>query len=261
MLRYLMLTLLLYACTDQESIVNRSGNVSNSFWTKPQLEGHWKQVGTTTVKNIPFVDIYYNPNAPEMAMEAGPFEYYRSSDLVFDNDSMYSIDYPMELLSRSGYAVDTGYIHSTGKNSHGFCPVKLVNDTLFVYVAGAYGSEYLKEAYIKTTFNDSIIDFLKQHRVNYPELAGWWTLQRDYWFDYGTHYWLEFPYEVPDSIEISREQFINALEKGKTYTILTGGQQRDYTFWYRWPYLHFTPGKWYEGEDPWMHFERKETGY
>jgi hypothetical protein len=38
----------------------------------------------------------------------------------------------------------------------------------------------------------------------------------------------------------------------------TDGKKRDYVFSYERGYLKFTPGKWYEGEDPWIHFSRKQ---
>ena len=37
---------------------------------------------------------------------------------------------------------------------------------------------YLKEGYIKTSFNDSILNIIKRDGANYPELAGTWLLVR-----------------------------------------------------------------------------------
>jgi len=40
-------------------------------------------------------------------------------------------------------------------------------------------------------------------------------------------YWklLEFPHEIPDSIEISRDDFITAFEKNRVYMLSTDGKK------------------------------------
>lgn len=260
MIQYLIPILLCLGCAQVGGYSDRDSTIEpkKSTWKTPELTGQWKLEKTTIVKDIPFLDNNGKLDERLGDIEEGPFEYYRSGSLIFDRDTMYRIDYPMEVIVQSAYSIDSGYIHwSEAYKTHAY-PTELVDDTLFIYVPGTYGEEYLKEAYVKTTFNDSLINLLKRHGANYPELAGTWVLKRDYYYDYGTHYRLQFPYDLPDSIEISKEQFAKAQKRNNSYLIKTDGKKRAYFFEYRWPYLHFIPGKWYKGEDPLIHYERKE---
>jgi hypothetical protein len=255
----LMIPMLLWlpvlsACSATGSTSNPETGTTKPVWTSPQVEGHWKQVDFEIVEDIPFLDIVFDPNEPQIAMEQGPFELYRGGDLIFEGDSVYRMNYPLEILTRSGFTLDSGYMHTESEDRFNAYPIELVNDTLFVYVKGSYGPEYMKEAYVRTDFDDSIVSVLKKYTVNYPELAGTWILMRDYWYDYGTHYWLEFPHAIPDTIKISREQFLAAQDNGNSYYMSTDRKKRAYTFYYDYPFLHLTPGEWYKGDDPWIHF-------
>ncbi|MFT5250549.1 MAG: hypothetical protein ACI93P_002291 [bacterium] len=256
MLRLLIPLLFLISCAEKskptDSVIESSAETP--VWTKPEVEGHWKHVTTNEVSDIPFAKIYHDPDLIEPIVEGGPFEYHLFGDLVFENDTMYKVNFPIEIPFATQFSIDTGFINlSNGYN--GSLPVQMVNDTLYTYTSGNLGSVYLKEGYVKTKFNDSIIELLKKHRVNYPELAGFWYLMRDYTYDYGTSYWLEYPHNIPDSIEVSRDFFINSQEGDKTIRMKTDGKNREYTYSYRSQYLHLTPGDWYQGEDPWIHFE------
>ncbi|MBX7094485.1 MAG: hypothetical protein K1X56_07185 [Flavobacteriales bacterium] len=258
MLKHLLPLFLFLSCSAREKD-NHPISASNDLrgnWAVPQVEGHWKLVASTIVKDVPFIKPDLKKQNDLIAREEGPFEYYRQGDLVFEKDSLFQIDYPMEIITRSKFNIDTGYIVTQFGDYTSACPMEQRNDTLYRYVPGTYGPEYLKEAYIKTEFSDSTLSFLKKYRVNYPELAGKWYLQREYDYDYGTHYELKFPYTLPDSIEITKAQFVTALSQKNVYWIKTSGKKRDYYFWYDHPYLHVTPGSWYKGDDPWIHFRR-----
>jgi hypothetical protein len=253
----LLIVLTLFGCNsspDENAIVDIASG-SNRVQSISEVEGHWKRVETYRVTDIPSFGIYFDPNAPRIAEEAGPFDGYRGGDLVFEKDTMYRIDYPMELLERSHYTIDDGFIRVDGESYSNFYMAETVGDTLFIYVTGTDGVEYLKESYVRTNLKDSIIDLLKTHTVNYPELAGKWILMREYIYDYGTDYQLIFPYKIPDSLKISREQFVKGQDQSNLFWMSTDGKKRDYYFWYDYPYLHLTPGDWYTGEDPWIHFE------
>jgi len=249
MIKYLIPILWCFSCTNQ----NEHTDQNESGWTKPALEGHWKFVSAVKVENTSFLNQYPNPYAP--AYEAGPPEPpYRAPDLVVENDSLYEILYPKQLIRRQGFSVDSGYLHAHFEwytESH---PVEFVNDTLFIYVP-LYNNEYAKEGYVKTSFNDSVLDILIRDEVNYPELAGTWFLIRESGGGDGTYYELEFPHLIPDSIEINREQFITGLHNNNIYLMSTDGKPREYTFEYYGGHLHLTPGAWYDGENPWIHFE------
>jgi hypothetical protein len=146
------------------------------------------------------------------------------------------------------YFLDTGYLHLKSKDEIKSYPIEFYNDTLILYVPKP-GYGFFKETYLQTNFNDSTLNVMKKYGVNYPELAGNWMLVREEDFDYGTHYELEFPYSIPDSIEFTREQMISALEGDRIFKMLTNGTKREYTFFYRAPYIYIEPGSWYKEED------------
>jgi hypothetical protein len=99
---------------------------------------------------------------------------------------------------------------------------------------------------------------MKKYGINYPELVGIWMLVREEDYDYGTHYELRFPHSIPDSIEFTREQMIDALAYEKIFMMSTDGIKRDYSFWYHESCIYFKPGKWYKEEnDPMIHFYKK----
>lgn len=253
--------LTLFACNSAQrtDAVSDHAVESNRVQSSTELEGHWKRIETKWVTDIPAFDIHLDSTEPQIAEEAGPFDGYRDGDLVFEKDSLYKMDYPMELIQRCHYTIDNGFIRMDGERCSKDYMAEIVGDTLFIYVTGRYGPEYLKELYVRTHFEDSIVDLLKTYTVNYPELAGTWILQREYTYDYGTDYQLVFPHKIPDSIKISRKQFLTAQDKNNVFWMSTDGKKRDYYFWYDYPYLHLTPGSWYVGDDPWIHFEMKQN--
>ena len=257
MFRILLPILFCLSCAAQQ---DKEKSVENklSNWSKPDVEGRWELISTSLVKDIPFMDINNNLEEGFVDMEAGPFEFYSSGDLIFENDTLYKLDYPMEVFNQFTFSIDTGYLHAVEEDGYtNSYAIEREGDSLFVYVFGRYGDEYLKESYVKASFEDSLVNLLKRHGANYPELAGEWTLMRDYHYDYGTHFWLDFEHEMPDVIEISRDEFIEAQEEGYVYWLETDGKKRDYYFDYHDSYLYLTPGKWYEKEDPWIHFEKR----
>ena len=256
--RYMIPFLFLFfiACSDK-SYNEQVAELNKSDLKKSALEGHWKFVTAVEVKELPFLSQYNTAQTPTRVQdpEAPITEaLFKRPDLhlIFENDTMYEVQYPTSLDRQHPYSVNSGYVH-WGVEHY---PIQLVNDTLFLYKS--FDGAYLKEVYVKTSLDDSLVDLLKKHGANYPELAGTWMLIRESGGDGEGTYLLEFPYEIPDSIEISREDFISAVENNKVYMMSTDGKKRDYTFSYEWGYLRFTPGKWYKGEDPWIHFTRKQ---
>jgi hypothetical protein len=245
----------LFSCSGQ--YIDNNTIEQSSFGSKNLvLEGHWKFVSAVKVEDTPFLTHYPNPNTP--AREEGPPNPpYIGPDLIFENDTMYEVDYPTVLSSRNNFSVKSGYLHHHFKGYMESFPVEFVKDTLFVYKP-FYGKKYVKEGYVKTSFNDSIVTLLKREGVNFPELAGTWHLIRRASVGDGSEYLLTFQYKIPDSIKITREDFITGLKNNKVYLMSTGGKKRDYVFSYHWGYLELTPGKWYEGEEQWIHYTRNK---
>lgn len=193
----------------------------------------------------------------KMTTEDSPWDYYKKYDLVFENDSIYKVNYPIQAQPPVHYFLDTGYLHLRLNDEIKVHPVELVHDTLILYTP-TRGYGFFKETYVQTNFNDSILNVMKEYGINYPELVGTWMLVREEDYDYGTHYELRFPHSIPDSIEFTREKMIDALEHEKIFIMSTDGIKRDYSFWYSESCIYFKPGKWYkEGDDPWIHFYKK----
>jgi hypothetical protein len=252
MINYLFITLLYLSCI----VVDTHEN--NIKWTKPDLKGHWKLIDTKIVDQVPFL----NRQAPEtdpmkMVSEDTPWDHYNMYDLVFENDSMYKVHYPVQAFESVQFFIDTGYLHVSTKNDLHTYPVELINDTLQIYTPVSTEPGYFMETYVQTNFNDSVLEVMKKYGVNYPELAGTWMLVREEDYDYGTHYELQFAHSIPDSIEFTREKMTDALEHEKIFMLNTDGIKRDYSFWYHKSCIYFKPGEWYKGEDPRIHFYKK----
>jgi hypothetical protein len=246
----LLITLLCPSCHH----VGGKENAPN--WTKPDLVGHWRLYETKLVEEVPFLNLQApepNPNAPTYD---SPWDGYTAHDLVFENDSFYSVDYPMEAKASAQYSLDTGYLHFRLNDKIKAYPVEFVHDTLILY-SPIPGEGFFKETYVHTKFNDSILDVMKKYEVNYPELAGTWMLVHEEDYDHGTHFELQFPHALPDSIELTRKQMIAALDHEKILMMRTDGIKRDYSFSYWNSQMYFRPGKWYKGQEYPIYFYKK----
>jgi hypothetical protein len=253
MINYLLVTLVSLSFTSVDAQKN------DLKWTKPNLNGHWKLIDTKIVDEVPFLNLHAPEQDPmKRVCEDSPWDSYTAFDLVFEDDSMYEVNYPIQAFAPVHYFLDSGYLHFDPKDDIYAYPTELVNDTLVFYRPLRSDPGYFKEKYLRTNFNDSILNVLKKYGINYPALAGIWLLVREDDYDYGTHYELKFPHSIPDSIEFSREQMISALEGEKIYKMITDGVKQDYFFFYRNSHIYFKPGKWYkEEDDPTIYFYKK----
>lgn len=252
-MNYLFITLFCLSCIPVDAQKN------DLKWTKPDIKGHWELVDTKIVGEVPFLNLQA-PKADSMkrVSEDSPWDHYTKYDLVFESDSMYKVNYPIQVFESVQFFLDTGYLLIATKYDYNAYPVQLINDTLLFYKPVSSEPGYFKETYVRTNFNDSILNVTKKYGVNYPELAGTWMLVREEDYDYGTHYELRFPHSIPDSIEFTRGQMIDALGNEKMFMMSTDGIKRDYSFWYHESCIYFKPGKWYKDEyDPMIHFYRK----
>lgn len=261
---WLIPVLLCFSCAEQPVIVEEQDHVEEEAakgWQKPAVEGDWKFVSVEKVEDTPFLLYYPNPRTP--AKEVGPPEPpYIGADLIFENDSMFEISYPKQVVQRTLFSVDSGYLRVHFKWHTELHPIEMVNDTLFIYKP-YYGKIYRKEGYVKTSFNDSVIEVMKTHEVNYPELQSTWYLVRFFSAEDGSEpFRLRFPYTIPDSIVISRAQLLNRLNNpNEVFMISTDGEQRDYTYTYSWGDLCFGAGEWCKGDERGMCYTRERQHY
>ena len=224
-----------------------------------ELFGHWKLVETKIVDEVEFLNLPKREISHEIRVaEDSPWDSYQRFDLVFEKDSMFRLQYPIQSFASARFFLDSSYLHYSTNEESGKCPARLLNDTLFLYRSLPYDEGYFKEAFVRTSFNDSVLQVMKTYGINYPELAGTWELVREEDYDYGTHYELKFPYSLPDSINLSRKQMLAALQGDRTILISTNGKPRAYTFWFANSCMYLKPGDWYHGDDPMIHFSRRD---
>lgn len=220
------------------------------------IEGHWKFSTAEKVRDTPFLQNYPNQITP--AWETTTMESpYNGPDLIFENDTLHEISYPVHRRSYAKYSQTNGYLYYHHQWHTDSVPFQKKGDTILIY-RPFYDDVYIKETFIKTHFDDKVISILKMHGSNYPELAGIWKLVQASSGNDGTEYELDFYHTLPDTLTISQEEFTLGVENNYTHQILTDGVKKEYTFLYKWGMLWLTPGAWYEGDDPRIHFERVE---
>lgn len=239
--------------TNKNELTQNKSNLKKS-----DLQGHWKFVSVEEVKDSLFLSSHTIPPAHEQRIELP----YKGPDLIFEKDTMREIYYPKYFgPGVYNYSVYPGYLlhHINLKwGINDSLPIEMENDTLFIY-KNSYSGGYLKEGYIRTTFNDTVLNLIKRYGANYPEMAGTWFLIREIGMNDGSDPWiLQFPHRIPDSIVITKQDFETTWKKNRIYMMSTDGKKRDYEYSYcGYGWLCLTPGKWYKGEDPWIHFEQK----
>lgn len=230
-----------------------------SLWNKPNLTGHWKLVNTDLVDEVPFLKHQKSfAESVNKVSEDSPWDHYKADDLIVEQDSLFKVDYPIQAFERTHFVLDSGYLHVWRNDYLIACPIQFANDTFICYTPVVTEPGYFKETFVRTTFNDSIVEMMRTYDVNYPELAGKWRLVREKDYDYGTHYELQFPHTIPSAIKLTRKQLTAALGNKKVYNMRTDGQMREYTFLYDDGYIYFVPGAWFKGDDdPMIHFEKE----
>jgi hypothetical protein len=227
-------------------------------FSESKIIGHWKLVDTKIVDEVGFLKLLPREMFNEIRVsEDSPWDSYQRNDLVFEVDSMFQVQYPLSSNGSLAYFIDSSYLHVSTKENSSKYPLQLLNDTLILYREMPNDPGYFKERFVRTSFNDSVLQVMKTYGINYPELAGTWKLVREEDYDYGTYYELIFPYTLPDSIILSRKQMLAALHGERTIQLSTNRKLRPYTFWYANSCLYLKPGEWYDGDDPMIHFWRE----
>jgi hypothetical protein len=248
----ILLIILIIGCSSTES--NTEGtNISevvqiDSTIESPNITGRWRYIRNEVIVDAEIKEVSQNIFA-EWTYFYTPYR----ADIVIEKDSLYRVDYPMELDSRMKYDINSGFI-KTGGNI-GLSRYKLKDDTLIFYRTDE--DNFVKELFKKVEYSDSIMSILKNDTINYPLLAGKWHLLRDYNINNdGTLYTLDFPYTIPDEIKLSKQHILKTMHDGRKINFLTDGINRTYTYNYVNYWLTLTPGDWYKGDDVILEFER-----
>ncbi len=233
--------------TDAVSPIDVEHSEKDSSNEAAEILGHWK-----FVKNQIVNPAFLKEDPDAIAQEETYFYQPFTTDLVFSADSFYRIDYPTELCQRGAYEVDTFYLHMKG--ALGMSRYKIKTDTLILYRMDE--GNLLKETYQKTNFNDSIVSILKRDGFDYALLEGTWLLLREYSYDYGTEYVLNFPHEIPDSIVLTRADILATLHTDRSVMMTTDEKKMTYTFSHDYGQLNLTPNSWYNGKSVTLEFMR-----
>ena len=265
----LIAALILLQCNSPvNSSIQYHGDYTNS-----DLEGHWTLSKVESIKEKQSIAKY--KAAIEKITRDGPFldgfEVYldkgtitpsspsayfsrKNRDMVIGKDSICHLNYPLELDGSSFYTVYSDSLQ-IGNNKNVFINLNAEKDTLDISYLDFYGL-YVTETYFKAAFDDSILDILEMYKTNFPVLAGEWKLMREYDYDYGTSYILDFPFDLPDTILVKKEDFTPLFYEDRNYNLSTNGKKRKYFLEYDGSFLRFTPGSWFDGDNPYIHYRR-----
>lgn len=179
----------------------------------------------------------------------------RMGDLIFSRDSMFSLNYPLEKGKNNKYTIEADLLKIENRDNDLSISLNSAKDTMLTACLSDFGL-YVEKTYQKANFSDSILNILKLYDVNFPLLAGTWELIREATYEGGLDYILDFPYDIPDILEITKEELIATLHTDRSCYMLTSGKKRKYFLSYSNESLRLRPDSWYKEVDPWIHFYR-----
>jgi hypothetical protein len=244
----------------KSSGLNSVGDQKKSTTTKP--EGHWTLVNIDIIEEKQSVEKYnetVNPDVPQeqsapvyidakgVITPHSPSNYLsrEMKDLVFNGDSIFGMNYPLQMGAVSFYTIESDLLEIKNDNSQKFIVLSANKDTLRISYLDHFGL-FLVETYQRTTFDDNILNILKLYKINLPELAGIWTLIKEDSDEYGQEYKLDFPYKISDKLVLTKEELKSTLYVDRSCQMLTDGKKRKYFISYNDDELILTPDdKWY----------------
>jgi hypothetical protein len=177
-----------------------------------------------------------------------------SGNLVFKDDSMWYFDYPREYYASYLFKNKSNELITYQSSNPNLELSKLeLNGDSLVRVIGRGDKIIWTEYYVRDKLDKEIIQLLLRDSVNTNELIGRWILQTTIHNneDGSEPYEIDFPFELPDSLIFSKEDFPLSNIKGRRITINIEGKSREfrfgfvqeegYTIWLR-------PTAWHQGE-------------
>ncbi len=236
------------------------------------IKGHWTLIKIDVIEEKQSIEKFVEFIKPYIGREAIPPVYkdndglikphsevtYFSEvmkDLVFSGDSILGLDYPLELLQRNSYFIEADLLQIGDETIKKSIELTQDKDTVYFSYLDHYGL-FIEETYAKTSYDESVLNILKLYKTNFPHLAGTWKLIREEGLEYGAYYELDFPYEILDTIVLTREELESTLYTDRSYNMLTSGKKQKYFLKYYDSELRLIPDDWYKEIDPNIHFRR-----
>lgn len=269
-MKSLWTAILLLIVLQQCSSVDKNITQQHKNYTNSDIQGNWKLIHVEIIEEQQSIDKYKESAQPEVAREwsapvflneqgilqaVSPEDYLsiEKRNLNISKDSIFWLNYPLELYQRSFYSIESNLLKTKNDPNGKHIVLSTGKDTLWMAYLDQFGL-YLKETYQRVMFNDSILDILKQYKINFPMLAGTWELIREAPLEYGAIYTLDFPYTIPDTIILTKEELLSTLHSDRSYQMLTDGKKRKYFLGYNGEQLLLSPDNWYKEADPFIHF-------
>ncbi len=278
-----LLSFFVMSCTASEE--HKKKNVP--IFSPQDLWGGWTLIEKRYIKDRQSVERYNKNAQPDLPREwtapvylddngvlkpISPRQYLslENQSLFISHDSIFSIHYPIHQYWKNNFKVDGNKLF-IGKNKD----VKSIwvsdaKDTLRISYLDFYGL-YIEETYLKTSFDDAVLNILNDYLTNFPELAGTWYLIREKALSWGEQYELDFPHALPDSIVLSKEELEATLHTDRSVQMRTDGKKMKYFLGYKDGELVLIPGAWYDmeaykeanytNEDNMLFFSRKKQWY
>ena len=232
-------------------------------YTKSELEGDWTLIHVETIKEKQSI-ARFKAEGGDVVQEWTPpvhlnndsilvpyfddFYSISNRDLHIRGDSIYWLDYPLQLEQRRFYTIESDQLKL--ENDPNVRQVVLSPDRDTISFMGDYGL-YIKETYEKVTFDDSILNILKLYHTNFPLLTGTWEIVREAGDEYGDQYTLYFPYTIPDSVVITEKELISTLYADRSCRMMTNGKKEKYFMGYYDREILLTPDSNWCNPDDW----------
>lgn len=256
---------LLFQCSSRDHSGMRSNLVGTKHTSAPSyttkdLEGSWTLIKIETLpekqslerfksreENLVMTEalspVFQNQHGV-LVPSADDFYSISNKDLYVHKDSIFWLDYPRQLKQRSGYVWENNQLKLDQQKDLYEIHLSAKSDTLVMGHLNAYGL-YIKETYLKVNLDEKVISVLRKYTTNLPLYAGQWQVFREGNINNdGTEYTLNFPYKIPDVVNITSRELSDILFKGKTYGMLTNGQKKPYNLSYIGGQLILSPANW-----------------
>jgi len=251
--------------------VDSANEVQIETASKVDLKGHWTLIKTEIIQEKQSIERFVENTKQYIGKEQTPPVYKNNNgvltphsrviylsevlkDLVFSEDSIFGMNYPLEFLQRISYSIEGDLLQIGNEPIKKSISLSASQDTLFFSYLDHFGL-YIEETYVKTSFDESVLNMLKLYKTNFPLLAGTWKLVREEDSGDGGYYELDFPYEIPDTIVMTKEELESTLYTDRSYNMLTGEKKQKYFLNYSNSKLWLTPGDWYKDSNPSIRFE------